>query len=87
MDLIKSLEEVEKLINLLENGEYLGPADRHHIAHYIRFSAPFEVIKAMEKPVFDVIEKCEDKELFTQETHDARNALTRLYGFQVLQLI
>ncbi len=87
MDRIKSIEEIEELITTLEGGDYLSPLDRDKIAHYIRYSVPFKVVKEMERPVFAVLELCEEKLLFLQETHDARNALARLYGYQVLQYV
>lgn len=80
-------DELEEMIVLLEGNTYLSPVDRDKIARYIRNSVPFPVVKEMEKPVFAVIEQCEKHDEYLQLTHDARNTLARLYGYQVLQYV
>lgn len=81
------LEEIEELIKLIQSGRNLTPPDRVNLLTYLRNSAPMAVVMETEQPVLNLIRECEEDGHYLQLTHAARNALTKLYGYQVLQLI
>lgn len=84
-------ERLSDLIHILEGNnnlqKYLLRAENKEVAEYIRHSVPRETYDKLASTVLALVEKCEKSEQHRQLTHDVRNGLAAVSGYQVLELV
>lgn len=80
---------VERLVDIIHKLEEidLPLEEQEEIVHYLRHSLPGEAYSKLASSVLELVQMCEIAEEHHLLTHEVRNQLAVVAGYQVLELV